>query len=368
VLKDKNAKALWPQAYLKTGVAYFNNDQNDAALRNFTQLVKQYPNSPESDEAIEYIRNIFITNQKPTEFVSFMKTNGKNISVNEEDSLTFRSAMLRYDAKDFTAAKAGFVDYLSKFGDGRYAIESNYFSAEINIVNKDFNAALPFYNAVAAKAPNKYAERATLQSARIYYFDLKDYTNAQKYFAQLKNIATQQENKLEAMRGLLRCQYKAQQFKDAVANAQDLLLEKGTATDDKMMANMVLGKSFQADNKMEDATTYYKAVIALGKSEYSAEAQYRLAEILFLQNKSSEAEKAAFDVIKKVGSYENWVTKSYILLGDIYLKSKDLFNAEATYKSVSENTTIPELKEEASKKLADVIAEKDKTNKVETPQ
>ena len=368
ILKDGKAKALWPQAYLKTGVAYFNTDKNEAALSNFTQLVKQYPNAPESDEAIEYIRNIFITNQKPGEFVNFMQSNGKNITTNEADSLTYKSAMLRYDAKDFTAAKLGLDDYLSKYSSGKYAIESNYFLAEINIVNKDFKTALPYYNAVAAMAPNKYAERATLQSARIYYFDLKDYDNAQKYFGQLKNLATQQENRLEAMRGLLRCEYRSQQYKEAVVNAQEILLEKGAATDDKMMANMVVAKSFQTDNQLDQASNAYKAVVALGRSEYSAEAQYRLAEILLLQSKNSEAEKAAFDVIKKAGSYEYWVTKSYLLLGDIYLKAKDLFNAEATFKSVSENTTIADLKDEATKKLALVNDEKEKINKVANPQ
>ncbi len=368
VLKDGKAKALWPQAYLKTGVAYFNTDKNEAALSNFTQLVKQYPNAPETDEAIEYIRNIFITNQKPGEFVNFMQSNGKTITTNEADSLTYRSAMLRYDAKDFAAAKLGLGDYLSKYPNGKYAIESNYFFAEINIVNKDFNTALPYYNAVAAKAPNKYAERATLQSARIYYFDLKDYDNAQKYFGQLKNLSTQQENRLEAMRGLLRCQYRSQQYKEAVVNAQEILLEKGAATDDKMMANMVVAKSFQTDNQLDQATSAYKAVVVLGKSEYSAEAQYRTAEILLLQNKNSEAEKAAFDVIKKAGSYEYWVTKSYLLLGDIYLKANDLFNAEATFKSVSENTTIADLKDEAAKKLALVIAKKEKINNVANPR
>ncbi|MFY7898826.1 MAG: hypothetical protein ACOVNY_01500, partial [Chitinophagaceae bacterium] len=79
------------------------------------------------------------------------------------------------------------------------------------------------------------------------------------------------------------------------------------------------------------------------------------------------AEKAAFDVIKKVGSYDMWVTKSYLLLGDIYFKQKDFFNAEATYKSVAENTTIEELIQEANQKLVLVIAEKNKTNKVVTP-
>ena len=365
IVGNTKAAALAPQAYLKLGVVYFNLNRNEESLDNFKKLVTAHPNTEESNEAIEYIRNIFIENQKPGEFVVFMKKNGRPISYNEEDSLTFRSSMLRYEAKDMMGAKTGFADYLTRFPDGRYQIEANYFSAEINIDNKASTAALPFYKAVADQAQNKYAERSTLQAARIYYFDLKDYPNAEKYFSQLKSIATQQENKLEAMRGLLRCQFKTGLWKEAASNAQDLLLEKGIATDDRMMASLVVAKNHQLNNEFEPSIAAYKQVIAAGKSEYAAESQYHIAEMLMQQNKLTEAEKAAFEVIKKMGSYEYWVTRSYVLLGDVYVKQKDFFNAEATFKSVVDNATIAELKSEAQQKLNLVLEEKNKTTKVE---
>lgn len=273
--------------------------------------------------------------------------------------------MLRYEAKDMSGAKTGFANYLTKFPTGRYEIEANYFLAEINANNKANTEALPFYKAVADQSPNKYAERSTLQTARIYYFDLKDYTSAQKYFAQLKTISTQQENRLEAMRGLLRCQFKAQQWKEAATNAEDLLQEKGIATDDRMMASLVVAKNHQLNNELDAAVVSYKQVIAAGKSEDAAESQYHIAEILLQQNKLPEAEKAAFEVIKKMGSYELWVTKSYVLLGDVYVKEKDWFNAEATFKSIVENATIADIKAEAQQKLNMVLEEKNKANKVE---
>ena len=168
IIKNKNAEALYPQAYLKTGVAYFNVKKNEEALTNFKTLVTKYSNSQESDEAVEYIRNIFIANQQPGEFVSFMKQNGKDVSYNEEDSLTYRSALMRYENKEFNNALQGFAQYLSKFPDGHYSVEANYFSAEVNIADKNSNAALPFYNIVASKAPNKYAERSALQLSLIH--------------------------------------------------------------------------------------------------------------------------------------------------------------------------------------------------------
>jgi len=100
------------------------------------------------------------------------------------------------------------------------------------------------------------------------------------------------------------------------------LKEKGIANDDIMMANMVLAKNYQASNDLDQAITNYKQVISAGRSEFAAEAQYRLAEIQFQQHQLGGAEKIAFEVIKKWGSYELWVAKSYVLLGDIYFEQK----------------------------------------------
>jgi predicted negative regulator of RcsB-dependent stress response len=63
------------------------------------------------------------------------------------------------------------------------------------------------------------------------------------------------------------------------------------------------------------------------------------------------AEKSAMAAIKETSSYDFWVTRSYLLLGDIFLQRKDYFNAKATYESVAQNASIAELKEEARQKL-----------------
>ncbi|MCX6209667.1 MAG: tetratricopeptide repeat protein, partial [Bacteroidetes bacterium] len=366
LVKSNAASTLYPQAYLKLGLSNFNLDKNEEALKQFSYLSKQYPNSQEADESIEYIRNIFVETQRPEEFINFMKQNGKLISYSEEDSLTYRSAQLRFQDNDTANAAKGYKNYLYKFPDGKYYLQANYILAEMNIDNKNKLAALPYYELLASKAPNKYAERSALQSARIYYFEKQDYAKAQQYFAQTKTIATQQENKLEAMRGLLRCQYKQQLWADAQTNAKELLAEKAIAVDDKMMANLIIAKANQLQEKFDDAITAYKQALSIAKNEFSAEANYRIAEIQYLQGKLTDAEKTAFDAIKKFGSYEYWLTKNYILLGDIYFKQKDYFNAEATFKSIVEHAAIIDLKAEAQQKLANVIAEKDKVNKVET--
>ncbi len=141
----------------------------------------------------------------------------------------------------------------------KYAVEANYYAADIYNTRKDFQHALTYYNNVALKAPNSYAETSVLQAARISYFELKDYKQAEQYFTQLKSIATTPENKLESERGLLRCQYKLNEFDSALANAQDLLQQKGIASDDKAMANLIIARNYQNNNQLDEASDAYKA-------------------------------------------------------------------------------------------------------------
>ena len=365
LIKYKKFSSLFPEAYLKLGIAHFNLDKNEEALQYFTTLTKEYPNTTESDNSIEYIRNIFIENQQPNAFINFMKQNGKTISYSEEDSLNFTAAYLRFQALDTVNAISGLNSYLNNYPQGKFNLSANFLLAEMYYNKKMFTRALKSYEVIIEKAPNEYAERSALQTARVYYFEQANYNLGEKYFSITKSLATQQENRLEAMRGLLRCQYKLKNWANAFTNAKELLLESGIATDDKMMANLIVAKQYQDNNKLDDALNAYKQVLSLGKSEFSAEANYRIAEINFLQNNLKDAEKNAFDCIKKFGSYNYWLVKSYLLLGDIYLKQNDWFNAEATFKSIAENSTIEELKAEANKKLAEVIAEKNKINQVE---
>ena len=53
------------------------------------------------------------------------------------------------------------------------------------------------------------------------------------------------------------------------------------------------------------------------------------------------------------------------MLGDVYFKEQDYFNAEATLKSVVENAQDAALKSEAQQKLDTVISEREKYSKVE---
>ena len=351
---DRSASKFYPQAYYKLGIVYFNLDKNQMALQTFKDLYSNYPNSTESENAIEYIRNIFIEDQTPELYVQFMNEYGHPLTINEQDSLIFRAAVLKYEQKKYTESAVGLVSYLQKFPNGKYSLEATHLVAEIAYSKQAYDTALVYFSIIADKAPNIYAERAALIAARLNYFNFQNYQLAEKYFSILLNIATQKENTTEANKGLLRCQFKGEKWEEASKIAQEILADKNSATDDIEMANMTIYHQKLIAGDTITALQIINKVIKTGSSIITAEAHYQLANLFIVQNKLNLAEKTAFDIIKKQASYEYWVTKTYILLGDIYVAQKDTFNAIATYKSVADNASIEPLKIVAAQKLKEL--------------
>lgn len=351
---DKSATQFYPQAYYKLGIVYFNLDKNQMALTTFKDLYASYPNSTESENAIEYIRNIFIEDQTPELYVQFMNDYGHPLTTNEQDSLIFRASVLKYEQKRYTESATGFTAYLQKFPNGIHNLEATNLIAEIAYSKQNYDTALVYFSTIADRAPNLYAERAALIAARLNYFNYQQYELAEKYFTILLQIATQKENITEANKGLLRCQFKAEKWMDVSKIAQQILEDKNSAMDDIEMANMTIYHQKLLASDTSAALQIINKVIKTGSSVITAEAHYQLANLYLSQHKLSLAEKTAFDIIKRQASYEYWVTKTYILLGDIYVAQKDNFNAIATYKSVVDNATIEPLKIVAAQKLKEL--------------
>lgn len=363
VTNDPNS-SLKPKAFLKLGLAYYNLDNNKEALTQYTSLLQQYPNSPEAEEALENAKVIYVEEGRTSEYVNFARTMGKDISTTQEDQLAYEEAEVQFNNGNFPAAARKFEDYLAKFPDGKYSIEAWYYKSEIYLNQKDWAKAVAGYETLGDKAPHKFGEKSLLQAARINFFDLKNYEKAEKYYTKLKDFASTQEGKLEAMRGLLRSQYQLQKWNEAVANAKDLLSQKSAGTDDKVLANMAIAKSYQANNQCELAITNFRSIVSMSQSALGAEARFEIANCFLSQNRLPDAEKAAFEVINKSGSYENWVTKAYLLLGDVYFKQKDFFNAKATFQSVIDNAKLEDLRQEADRKLKIVEEEERRESKV----
>jgi tetratricopeptide (TPR) repeat protein len=364
LLTMPGAESLRPKTYLRLGLCWYNIDKNKEALDNYQALVQKFPESAEADEALDNIKTIYVEEGRPNDYVDLMRRSGKNISVSEADSLTYNAAELKYNAGDCRAAIAGYTNYLSQYANGAFALEASYFRGECHTKLKEWPNAVASFEYVTNKGQSKYFDRATLSAAQTCYFELKDYAKAKQFFEALRVGAVNQDNQLEALRGLVRCYYQLKDYTQANEAAKQLVGKKGISADDRAIGWLVLGKSQQLANNCAEAINSFKSCAAISKNSWGAEARYEIANCQFAAGNTAAAEKSAMAVIKETGSHDYWVTKAYILLGDIFMQQKDYFNAKATYESVALNASSPELKTEAQQKLERAVAEEKANSKL----
>lgn len=365
VLADQNASAFHPSVYLKLGLIYYNLNNSNEALKNYQSLVSKYPQSAEAEEALGNMQNIYVESGRPDEYVEFVQKAGKSLSVSEADSLTYASALLQFNDNNCKSAIQSFNNYLSRYPNGAYVLNALFNRSECYRNSKDWSNAVKGYGDVVGQGNSPYAEQSSLYAARIYYLELKNYDSSKYFFTKLLSFATGQDNQLEALRGLTRSYYQTNDFAEANEVSKQLLTKKGINNDDKAIANLVLGKSLQLAGNYNEAINAFKQVASINKSAWGAEARYETARSYFELNKLGDSEKAGMGLIK-TGGADYWVAKGYVLLGDIYLKQKDYFNAKATYKSVADNALIPEIKKEAEEKYKQALAEEQAGSKLES--
>ena len=92
------------------------------------------------------------------------------------------------------------------------------------------------------------------------------------------------------------------------------------------------GRALQAAGDDNGALAHYRKMID-ARTRDAAEALTRSFRSV-QQNKLKEAEKEVFAFSEKNLPYEYWMGKAFLILGDIYVKQNDAFQAKATCKSI----------------------------------
>ncbi|MHB1922156.1 MAG: tetratricopeptide repeat protein [Chitinophagaceae bacterium] len=364
VIQEQPNSPIIPKATLKLGLAYFNLNDTSNAILFYKKVVEAYPSSPEASDALQSLRTLYINNGDPGDYLSFLKSTGRQLTPSVEDSITYAAAIAKFGNGDNAGASNAFRQYLTDFPDGLFKLDAHFYLAEGLFNQKDYLNALPNYEYVLSQGSSKFMERSASQAAWINYYQNKNYSRAQLDYQELSVLSTSKENTLTALRGLLLSSFQLQSWNEVKMDAQQLLQQENISTDDQITAHFYLGKAEQSENNCDSAILEFKTVVGLTKSELGAEARYNIAKCYYDQQEWKMAEKASFAVIRNTPSYDYWIAKSYLLLGDIYAQEKDFFNSKATLQSIVDNCKIPDLVQQARVKLGQVIQEETRGSKI----
>jgi hypothetical protein len=176
-------------------------------------------------------------------------------------------------------------------------------------------------------------------------------------------VAEIPENLLLARTYQMRCFEKLKRWEKADLYATMLLKEPKLSPEVSFEAKLLLANASLETKQFDKALAEFQGLRKGNLSKTGAEAQYNVAYILYVQDKSKECEKACFDLVNNFASYENWLAKGFLLLSDNYLKMNDSYQAKFALQSLIDNSDDIEAVKNAKEKLAAIIAAEEKAAK-----
>lgn len=358
IIQNFSEGSYYRKALLQLGLINYNNEDYQQALKQYKEVVEKFPGTEEAQTALLGIKNCYVELNNIDAYFAYANQigNGTNVTTSEQDELTYQAAERAYMGGK-SGATAQLQKYLQQFPSGKYALNAHFYLAETLYKEGKYSEANEHYSYVAGQPNNIFSEPALSRAAELT-FNAKNYEQALGLFEKLATVANSKWNILKAYTGKMRCDFKLENYPQAITAAENV--KKSEVADEPLIreANYTIGKSNYLLEKFDQALPSLQEVATETKLEQGAEAKYLIAEIYYRQNKKDQSEKEIMDFISKGTPYQFWLGKSFILLSDIYLDKGDEFQAKHTLSSLIENygNKNDGVIENASRKLAEIEA------------
>lgn len=367
VIAEFPASSYLKKAELGEALVYYNDGKDEQALAACKKIIEKYPNTPEAKEALLQMKNISVAQQKVDEYLAYVK-NVPNADVSDaaKDSLVYEAAEVLYTQGKCELAVKDFESYLSRFPNAIFSVNANYYKSDCLFRSKQYDKALPGYEYVNEQPKNAFTEKSLLNAAWIFYRG-KQYDQAAQRYAALERTAEVKENLAAAQAGQMRCYARLNDCGAAAEAASEVLVSSPTDKDLENEARLIRGRCYVRSEEYMKAKPELAVVAKRTNSEMTAESKYLLALIEFHLSNYKESQKLIFEIQNQVPSYDYWIAKAFVLLGDNYLAQRDTFQARETYKSIVDNyqkdTNDPDdLKSLAQQKLDELISAENQKN------
>jgi len=138
----------------------------------------------------------------------------------------------------------------------------------------------------------------------------------------------------EAKFGIMRAQFALVRNSEALQTAEEILNLTGLTEENQREANFIKARCLQLTGRDVLALDAYRNLSKEVLSPQGAESKFRIAEILFAQNKLDESEKEVLEFSGRSTSHDYWVARSFILWSDIFVARKNYFQAIETLQSI----------------------------------
>lgn len=352
VLSIYRNSALMPILYYSIGDAYFNLSQYDSAIVNYERVISRYPASSYVYDAVNGIQYSYVAMNQTERAVALIDNFiEQNPNLTFSDQVFFKKGEIYYSQRDYKSAKTSYQEFALKFPQSKFVPDAYYWIGKSAQNLEQNEEAIFHFNKVFEQYPNSEIASASVLEMGKLYSSLENFTAASQVYERASSQLRDSPGIPEILflkgisyTNLNNVQKAYEVFSDLVLYHRESLFA------DKAKFEMALIDL--AAERYETADELLLDISGTRTDELGAQAQYYYGLSLFEQERLTESISALVRIRTVYSTYDEWLARSYLLLGDCYLLLEDSRKAEEMYRVVLSKHRGDIFGQEAREKLS----------------
>lgn len=351
VLHTYKNSNLAPVIYYSIGDAYFNLGIYDSAIVNYRNVLIMYPSSEYVFDAINGMQYSYTASGKSAEAIFLIdRFISQNPNLKFSDQIFFKKGEIYYSQRDYQNAKVSYQEFLIKYPKSSLVPEAYYWLGKSSQNLKEDDEAIFYFNKVFENYPQSEQAGVSVIELGKTYEATGNYQASIEVLEKATSILKDSPRLPEVLYLKGMAYIKAEDVQKAYGTFEELAMyHSETIFADR--AKFEMGVIDMAASRYSEADKHFLDVAEKRTDDLGARSQYYYGLSLFEQARFSESISALVRVRTVYSQYEPWLSKSYLLLGDCYVKLNDNRQAEEMYRVVVVKHKGNELGEEARQKI-----------------
>lgn len=323
------------QALSDLGLAYLNLGDRQRALHYYDLVVGTSPHSSEAKEAMQGIREIYVSDGNVDAYFDYAAKAGmeSDLTALSRDSLSFVAAQKLYLDGRAEAVKS-LRSYVESYPKGYYRTDALYYLSDCYLRSDERANAIETLTELAAQGTNQYTVQVLEKLSELTYGEGR-YDEAAAAYRRLYDAAPTVSGREDAMTGYVRSTVAGGDGDRICAMAADVCGHDDAGKVALREAKYAWAAQLRAAGKRSEAAKLYRELAADVSTRQGSEAAYYLIEELFESGDMKKTEQAVFALSEREPD-AYWLARAFLLLGDVYVRQGDDFQARATYQSVAD--------------------------------
>lgn len=343
---------LLPTAYYSIGDSYFNLGEYSKAIQNYEKVISEYMNSSAVFDAVNGIQYCYIVDDKQEKAINYL---GNFIAEHPEfkynDKIQFKKGEIFYSSGNYDKAIKEYKIFVDTYNESPLIQEAYYWIAKSAEQLNKYKESIKYFKESIDLFPNsEIGINSIIELGKIY--------RSRNVYNEEINLYNQYLPLIQKSKRITEVLFsKAESYieQDSILSAYQTLNEVVDYRDGSLFyhkAEIELAMLELSRNEYESSLSLLKDVVKNRSDDIAAEAQYLIGLNYFEQEKMPESITELKKGRALFAAYDEWYTKTLLLLGDCYVRINNKKDAAEMYKAVIKKHRRDQFGKEAKSKLS----------------